>query len=109
MDVAETVEERDCKGPQAQFVFNMSDAGLNHNYDTLLLPAIDWMQYSVAFTEEVHTDTTHHAVLSQAGDVVTVMFDVPVLATVYVEVRCCTGGMQRQSRGQISAYNPLMS
>lgn len=88
-------------GALARFVFNMSDEGPNHNYDTLLLPSIDFMQYSVAFAEEeTHVDTVHYTVLSRAGDVVTVVFDAPVLATVFVEARCCTGGMQQQLLGR---------
>ena len=84
-----------CDGPQAQFVFNLSDAGSANNLDTLLLPTIDWMQYSVAFAaEETRTDIAHHAVLSAAGDVATVVFDTPALATVFLEARCCTGGLQ---------------
>ena len=84
-----------CDGPQAQFSFNLSDPGPANNLDTLLLPTIDWLQYSVAFAaEETQTDITHHAVLSAGGDVATVVFGAPALATVFLEARCCTGGLQ---------------
>ena len=81
--------------PQARFPFNFSDSGAAQNWDTLLLPSIDWLDYSVAFAaEETRVDVAHRAVLSAAGDAVTVVFDAPALATVFVEARCCTGGLQ---------------
>lgn len=89
-----------CAGPQTRFVFNMSDDGMSHNFDVLLLPVIDWMQYSVVFAmEETRVDVRHHAVFSTEGDTVTVNFDEPVLATVFMEARCCMGGMQHQAVG----------
>ena len=81
--------------PQARFLFNFSGSGAAQDLDTLLLPSIDWLDYSVAFAaEETRVDVAHHAVLSAAGDALTVVFDAPALATVFVEARCCTGGLQ---------------
>ena len=81
--------------PQARFFFNFSDSGAAQNWDTLLLPSIDWLDYSVAFAaDETRVDVAHRAVLSAAGDAVAVVFDAPALATVFVEARCCTGGLQ---------------
>ena len=84
-------------GPQQRFDFNFSSAGPHGVYDTLLLPEVDYMQYSVAFDKAQPAPVHHYAEVSPSATV-SVVFDKPVVATVYMEARCCMGGQQKVAR-----------
>lgn len=87
-----------CAGAQSRFQFNLSDPGEHLERDILLLPTVDMMQYSVllsgSFPQEEPTPT-HTAVMDSSNGtetaVITVVFNKPVLATVFLTAQCCTG------------------
>jgi hypothetical protein len=74
------------------FFFNFSDPGKSNSQDTLLLPEISYLQYSVVFLSgEQRTQHSIHSPGDGTGTAVSVIFDRAVKAIVHVEARCCTG------------------
>lgn len=76
-----------------RFTFNFSDPGDDHGEDTLLLPHVSYLQYSVVYLGG-GTARADHSVQSEGdgtGPTVDIVFDRAVTATLHVEARCCTG------------------
>eukprot|EP01050_Picozoa_sp_SAG11_P004355 SAG11_NODE_277_length_11302_cov_5.987146_5_plen_1278_part_00 len=89
-----------------EFLFNFSDSA-SHSLDTLLMPEVSFLQYSVVFLSgEERTDHSIH-MRDGTGTAVSVIFDHEVKAIVHVEARCCTG--QRIEDGGGSLQSPLKS
>ena len=79
-------------GGLQQFFFNFSDPGESNSQDTLLLPEISFLQYSVVFLSgQEQVPHSMHSPGDSTGTAVSVMFDREVKAIVHVEARCCTG------------------
>ena len=73
-----------------RFEFNFSDAGKDDADNTLLLPEISFLQYSVVYLGQSKR-AAHSAQSPGAGPTVDIVFDHEVTAIVHVEARCCQG------------------